>query len=279
MNESRSDGDPRRYAGAVALSAALVMAASAVQAQDGTALTPPAARDSRSEVRFDSLRPDNYFRDWARAYQSPEAFSHSGSFYTQSVGFDRGDGQQETIAGFYRNLSDSLSSLVETSYLPNPQGLSEWSVLGQMGAMFGDGWGMQAGLRHSELGLQGQGGRRADAQLGLVTLEKVWNSYRSQYTIYTSRRENGLSSSGHRMSLDYLYGSGSSVGLTYGRDRATDNLTVAHASVAGASSNVGVSGEHLLAKGWAVNYDALFLQADEQRGLTPEIRIGLRLAF
>lgn len=254
-------------------------AAHGAHAQNVTAGGAAAPASARSDVRFDTLRPENGFRDWFRAYQSRDAFAAAGTFYSHTVGIDRGDGQQEMVAGYYRNLSDSLSSLVETSYLPNAQGLPEWSVLGQLGAMFGDGWGVQAGLRRSELGLWGVEGRRTDAHLGLLTLEKVWSNYRSQYTVYTSRRDNGGGSGGHRMSLDYLYGDRSTVGLTYGRAWATDPLMLPTLSSTGVGSNLGVTGEHWLSRAWTVNYDALFQQADDQSGLAPEIRVGLRLSF
>lgn len=277
MSTSGPQGSPRRQSMVAGLALLLAGVASGAVAQNGsTAVAAPAARQ---EARFDTLRPDNYFRDWMRARQSPESFASTGSFYTQSVAFDRPDGQQEMVAGYYRTLSDSLGSLLETSYLPNPQGLSEWSVLGQMGAMFGDGWGMQAGLRLSELGLWGLEGRRVDAQLGLLTIEKVWSSYRSQYTVFSSRKDSGFAGGGHRVSLDYLYGSGNSVGLAYGRAWTSYQDGVGTAPGTAYGNNLGVTGEHWLARGWAVNYDALFQQGGEQRGLAPEIRVGLRLAF
>ena len=181
-------------------------------------------------------------------------------------------------AGYYRSLSDGLSSLVETSYLPNLQGVPEWSVLGQLGASLGSGWGVQAGLRHSELGLGTFDLRRLDAQLGLFTLEKVWNNYRSQYTLYTSRRDNGVATSGHRVALNYLYGTNSSVGFAYERSRNADSPLALPIGTCAGTSNVGVSGEHWLSRSWSMNYDALFMQ-DAGEGLKPEFRVGLKLSF
>lgn len=253
----------------------LLLAVSSAGAQQGGAdLTAP-----RDSARFGTLRPDNAFRDWRRAYEAPKAFTGAAGLYTGTLGHERADGHGERVAGYYRSLSDSLSSLVETSYLPVTTGLTEWSVLGQMGAMLGDGWGVQAGLRHSELGLAGLEGRRADAQLGLLTLEKIWHNYRSQYTVYTSRGENGAGGGGHRVSLDYLYGDRSSVGLAYGRTWVSEPLSPATANPMTVASAVGVTGEHWLGREWAVNYDALFQPDGRGFGLVPDIRVGLRLAF
>jgi hypothetical protein len=194
-------------------------------------------------------------------------------------------GRNEMTAGYFRSLSETLSSLVEAKYVPNArgtqgtQGLNEWSVLGQVGAQLGSGWGVQAGVRHSELGLRGvTDGPRADAQLGLLALEKVWGGYRSQYLVYTSRKDNGNATSGHRVAFDVLYGENSSIGLSYGRAWVAGNPVGLPIGNGARTSNMGVSGEHWLGRNWSMNYDALLLQ-DDTTGLKPELRVGLRLAF
>ncbi len=237
----------------------------------------PGSPVAHSEKQFETLRPDNSFRNWRRAYQEPEAFAESGSVYGSDTDPDHRRSREMT-AGYYRPLSESLTSLVEASYLPSNAGAPEWSVLGQVGAMLGSGWGVQAGLRHSEHGLLGLEGRRLDAQLGMLTLEKVWNSYRSRYTVYTSRKEDGAATSGHRIALNYLYGEHSSVGLAYGRAWNAQSPLLLPLGNAAASSNVGVTGEHWLSRTWSVNYDALFQQGATE-GLQPELRVGLKLAF
>ncbi|MFN0315811.1 MAG: hypothetical protein ACKVQA_12335 [Burkholderiales bacterium] len=240
----------------------------AVQAQTGTA---PAVWDKQ----FETLRPDNSFREWRRAYQEHEAFSESGSAYAAEADPVR---SREVTAGYYQPLSESLSSLFEASYLPGTTGVPEWSVLGQVGATLGSGWGLHAGLRHSEQGLLSLEGRRPDAQLGMLTLEKVWNSYRSRYTVYTSRKDDGSATSGHRIALNYIYDGNNSVGLAYGRAWNAQNPLFLPIGGGAVSSNVGVTGEHWLTRNWSVNYDALFQQGATE-GLKPELRVGLKLAF
>jgi YaiO family outer membrane protein len=265
---------------AVATMAALsVPLSSWAQNPQSSAAMSSVTSSSSKDPRFDTLRPDNSFRDWRRAYLEPEALGTNGSVYSSGLDAERSVGRsQELLAGYYRPLSESLTSLVEASYVPNLTGLPEWSVMGQVGAMLGSGWGIQVGLRHSELGLMGVEGRRAEAQLGMFTLEKVWNSYRSTYTVYTSRVESGTATSGHRVALNYQYGVNSSVGLAYGRSWNADTPLALPLSSGAVSSNVGVIGEHWLTRTWSVNYDALF-QQDGTQGLRPELRVGLKLAF
>jgi len=237
-----------------------------------------ADRDSRTNFHFDTLKPDSSFRDWQRGDLNPEADRELGSYYSVVPDPDPLGGAQEYSAGYHWTLKEGMSTLVETSYVPSQFGLSEWSVLGQLGAQIGGGWGVQAGVRHSELGFVGLEGRRIDAQLGLLTLEKVWDGYRSQYTVFTSRKENGFATSGHRVSVDYLYGERSSLGLTFGRSWESYELLSLPVG-AGMSSNVGLTGAHTLSRSWTMNYDAVFQQESGQGPLRPEIRVGLRLLF
>ncbi|MSQ60041.1 MAG: hypothetical protein EXR36_10470 [Betaproteobacteria bacterium] len=246
-----------------------LLGAGAVQAQTGSS---PVALDKQ----FETLRPDSSFREWRRAYREPEVFAESGNTYAAEADPVR---NREVTAGFYKPLSESLSSLFEASYLPRNTGIPEWSVLGQVGAMLGSGWGLQAGLRHSEQGLLGLEGRGPEAQLGMLTLEKVWGSYRSRYTVYTSRKGDGTTTSGHRVALNYIYGGNSSVGLAYDRAWNVQNPLFLPIGGRAASSNVGVTGEHWLNRAWSVNYDALFQQGAATQGLKPELRAGLKLAF
>ncbi len=282
MSDARASSIVKGVATCVVLSAMLSLALSALAQNEppGAAnrSSAGASADTRTERRFDTLRPDNSMRDWRRAYRDADAFAETGSVYIAGSETDWANRAQETTAGYYLPLSESLSSLIEASYLPNFAGEPEWSMLGQMGAMLGAGWGIQAGLRHSEVGLSGFDGRRWDANLGMLTLEKVWDSYRSRYTVYTSRKESGTTTSGHRVAFNYLYGTSSSIGLAYDRVWAADNPLVLPIGNGVATSNVGVSGEHWLSRMWSVNYDALFQQGNSE-GLRPEFRVGLRLAF
>jgi hypothetical protein len=192
-------------------------------------------------------------------------------------------GVQRT-SGIYQPLSRSLSSLIETSHATRGDLGTEWSVLGQVGASLGEGWGIQAGLRHSEAGLtpgpnQPYAARLGSAQLGMLTLEHNWHSLRSAYTLFGSYADSGVAASGHRLELQYYYGDRSNVGLSYTAARpfqAAPNFSMFQPLE---GNNLGVAGEHWFSPAWAVNYRALVQDLGPASGLKPQIRFGLQYTF
>lgn len=192
----------------------------------------------------------------------------------------------ETSAGLVRPLADNWSTLFETSYANG--GLSglttEWSMLGQIGTTFGAGWGVQAGLRHSELGLRDLPlhantlGKAGSADIGMLTLERYWDRYRGAYTYFSGRGDNGANTSGHRVQLDYFYGARSSIGLAYTLGQPRDpSIGLGNAWLD--TTNIGLMGEHWFTRSWAVNYNALVEDPRNGAALRPELRVGLRLRF
>jgi hypothetical protein len=168
--------------------------------------------------------------------------------------------------------------------------------MGQLGTQFGNGWGMQAGIRHSDLGVAapeankrslGLGltslpvpasGPSLGADLGTLTLERFWDRYRGAYTVSSGRAEGGASATSHRLQLNYFYAARSSVGLSYTVGRSFESGQPLTALTPIESTNVGVVGEHWITPSWAINYNAL-IEDRGVEGLKPEIRLGLRLRF
>ena len=189
---------------------------------------------------------------------------------------------REAASGVYRPLADNLSTLVESSY-SNGTGLTnEWSVYGQLGAHIGEGWGIAAGLRHSEqayTNLLAPSAAPVSADLTILTFGRQWDRYRGAYTYYTGRSDAGASASGHRLQFDYFYSPRSSVGLAYTTGRQLDTLTpFGTLNPAPDTANIGVAGEHWFSPTWALNYNALVEDGGTQ-GLQPELRLGLRVRF
>jgi len=259
----------------------------------------PANRSAGRDARFETLRPDSAFADWrrlsleggARTLDTGTAYGHT------SPGDPFGMNSPETTSGYWRPLSQSLSSLVETSVVPGALGGTERSVMGQLGTQFGNGWGMQAGVRHSELGVAvpeagsppaaGLGltalpapgmGASVGADLGIVTFERFWDRYRGAYTVSSGRMEGGATATSHRVQVNYFYAARSSVGLSYTTGRSFDMTATLGGMTPVESSNVGVVGEHWFTPSWAINYNAL-LEDRGVEGLKPELRVGLRLRF
>lgn len=278
-----------------ALSAfALLLCVLSVQAQTSAGTAPRATRDTR----FETLRPDSSFADWRRlGLEGGPRPNDAGAAYAYTLpGDPLSLNGPETVGGYWHPLSQRLSSLVETSVVPGSLGGTERSVLGQLGTQFGDGWGLQAGIRHSEIGLppadalgavSGLGltalppvnvGPAVGADLGILTFERFWDRYRGAYTVSSGRADGGTMVTSHRLQFNYFYSGRSSVGLSYTTGRFFDTAVPLFGMTPVESSNVGVIGEHWFSPSWAINYNAL-LEDRGVEGLKPEIRVGLRLRF
>jgi len=248
------------------------------------------------DTRFDTLRPDSGFSDWRRlALEGGSRPHENGSGYAQvTPGDPLGLNASEVTSGFWLPLSQRLSSLVEASVVPGAMGGAERSVLGQVAHQLGAGWNMQAGVRHSEIGVtlpesfSGPSlglsslppptrGLTAGADLGVLTLERFWSNYRGAYTV-ASGRADGSTATSHRVQFDYFYDTRSSVGLSYTIGRSFESPFGVNSMVPVETNNVGVVGEHWISRAWAINYNAL-IEDRGIEGLKPELRLGLRLRF
>jgi YaiO family outer membrane protein len=238
----------------------------------------PASADRQFEtLRLDSALSDLRAPATAAAQGEADAVLAAGHAHPLDVQ------TQEVASGIYRPLAENLSTLLETSYARGNGLTAEWSVLGQVGARFGDGWGVRAGVRHSEqelaTSLLPPTLAPATADLGMLTFERQWNRYRGEYTYYAGRSDAGASASGHRIQLQYFYSPRSSVGLAYHTSRQLDAGGEFGAfNPASDVANVGVVGEHWFSPTWALNYNALVEDGGNQ-GLNPELRLGLRVRF
>src|SRR5690349_12988345 len=259
------------------------------------AVKRPLAKDTR----FDSLRPDGAFTEWRRlAIEGGSRPGEMGLGYSQLTLADPlGSNNAETTSGFWLPLSHRLSSLMETSVTPGTFGGTDRTVMGQVARQFGGGWNMQAGVRHSELGVllpdsvfavtspgssslppptRSLGTGAAD--LGSVTVERFWSNYRGAYTVASARADSGSTATSHRVQFDYFYDARSSVGLSYTVGRSFETPLGTNTLIPVEANNVGVVGEHWIGRAWAINYNAL-IEDRGIEGLKPEIRLGLRLRF
>jgi hypothetical protein len=221
--------------------------------------------------RLDSAQPQ---------FRPGSALAPKGEF-AYSAYTDPGSG--EVAGGIYQPLSSRLSTLLETTYSNGFGPTLERSMLGQVGATIGDGWGVRAGVRHSELGLKelplyAPSAATLASDVGMLTFERSWDRYRGAYTYFAGRSESGVVSSGHRLRLDYFYGERSSVGLAFTTGQQVDTFGAAALAGMPETSNVGFIGEHWLSDAWSLRYDALMEEIGSQ-GLKPELRVGLRLRF
>jgi len=267
-------------------------------------LTPAQAQTLRSaspDARFDTLRPESGFQDWRRlSLEGGARLTDVGAGYAYAQpGDPLGANSPEIVGGYWRPLSQRLSSLFETSVVPGVSGTGERSVLGQLATQFGKGWGLQAGVRHSDIGVPlteslnrpsglglsalppMSGTSSLGADLGMVTVERFWDRYRGAYTLSSGRADGGATATSHRLQFSYFYSTRSSVGLSYTTGRVFDPalpLSGLTGMTPVETSNYGLMGEHWFTPSWSINYNAL-LEDHGVDGLRPEIRLGLRLRF
>lgn len=229
------------------------------------------------DANLDTLRTESMRPQW-RAGGAPHG--EGGPALATSVDPVTG----EVGGGVYQPLSAGLSTLLETSEVHADGATREWSMLGQVAAELGEGWGVKAGLRHSELGLHDQPlhtpatDATSSADLGMLTFQRSWSRYRGAYTYYAGRADTGVLASGHSVQFDYFYNERSSVGLAYTVSQQVESFTNLGLTGTPDVANVGIAGEHWLSDAWALNYRAL-VEEDQGEGLKPELRVGLHLRF
>jgi hypothetical protein len=230
---------------------------------------------------FDTLQTGSALGSWQRL-QAGQAVPQAVP-YTQIRERDSQLGIQRS-SGVYQPLSQRLSSLVETSHANMGDLGAEWSVLGQVGASLGAGWGVQAGVRHTETGLMpattpSYAARAASAELGMLTLERNWDHFRGAYTFFGSYANTGAAGTGHRFDLQYYYSARGNVGLSYLAARPLQTALPTSPFQPLEGNHLGVTGEHWFSPAWAVNYRALVQDPVLGSGLKPQLRVGLRYTF
>jgi len=223
------------------------------------------------DLRFETLRPGALALDPRNGLRADAA---GYSTVTDPL-------RAEVSSGLYRPVSDRLTTLLESTHAQGIGLTTEWSMLGQLGASFGEGWELSAGLRHSELGLRQPLGEMPHtltgyADLGMLSVERSWRAYKGSYTFYAGRSDDGASASGHRFQLHYFYGDSNSVGLSYtlGPTLGLGTRLIEESE----SRNMGITGQHWLTPRWALNYDAL-VEDYGDGDLKPELRLGVRMRF
>src|SRR6185295_1216849 len=93
-----------------------------------------AKRVASGDTRFETLRPDSSFADWRRlSLEGGARPADTGAAYAQTLAGDPLRlNSPESTGGYWRPLSESLSSLVETSVVQGLLGTAERSVMGQL---------------------------------------------------------------------------------------------------------------------------------------------------
>ena len=236
------------------------------------AIDPPAPQPTEIELgsSYEDLGKD--INHWRSVYlEGVHRFAPREVIYGQvreSERFARRD--QEVLGGFYYPLADTWTGLVEANASPSHHILAKWSLFAQLEKSFPAGWGLHAGLRHTEYA-------QSNTNLALVTAERYFGNFRAAYSLYSGRPEGAGSAASHRFQLSYYYGDGSSVGIAYAVGKEVENVLPAGVLTTDVRS-LGLLGRHWFSRQWALSYEALWHEQGTlytRRG----VRVGLRHRF
>lgn len=209
---------------------------------------------------------DSVYVEGARTF-GPRHTLYGGLRETRRFGLD----DSEAYGGFYYPLGETLTGVVEGSVSPSYNVLAKYSIGGQLLKSFQGGWGVGAGIRHSEYAL-------ASADVATLTGERYWGNFRGAYTFYSGRPEGSGSAPAHRFQLAYYYGDRDWVGISYTTGREVEYVGPPRGTVTSDVRDWTLSGRHWFAPRWALTYDLL---NHEQGALYRRQggRIGLRYLF
>lgn len=177
----------------------------------------------------------------------------------------------EVWAGYYHPLSPTWTAQVEASASGEHRVLAKHSLFGQLSKQLPGGWGISAGLRHSEYTAS-----RVDVLV--LGAERYWGSFRAGYDLYAGRPEGAATGIAHRFSLNYYYGELSTVGIAATAGREIENVGPPFGISATEVRNLSLTGRHWMTPGWALSWD---LVLHEQGSLYRRqgLRLGLRHRF
>lgn len=241
------------------------------------ALAPLAARAdvpaTQAEAGFSHYALTNGYANWDSTYlDAAHRFGERQSIYgelQQARRFNLDD--REISAGYYHPLTQTLTALVEASTSPEHNFLPQRSFFGQLQAALGEGWDVQAGVRHSAYA-------QTSTNLTVLTGERYWGSFRAAYQLYLARLQGSGTAPSHVGQIAYYYGDQSNITLAVGRGRQAESLGPGLGVLLVDVRSVTLSGRHWFTPDWAISYEAL---DETQHNLYTRkgIRLGLRRAF
>ncbi len=177
----------------------------------------------------------------------------------------------EGMVGFYTPLSSTWTSVLEVSVSPSHHVLPKYSIFGQLHKALGNGWGVEAGVRHSEY-------ERSAVDVLSATAERYWDNWRGAYTLYAGRPQGAASGAAHRLQLTYYYSERSFIGVAYTTGREVENVGPPTGVRATDVKDWTLNGRYWLSNAWGLTYE---LVSHEQGTLYRRqgLRLGVRHSF
>jgi YaiO family outer membrane protein len=166
-----------------------------------------------------------------------------------------------------QNIANLADSYANAFY----EALPRYTLSNQINRSLPGGWGLGLGVRQSEYSY-------ITTNLLSFSAEHAWGSFRSGYTLYSSRADGSTLGSAHRFQVSYGYGERNSVGLAYTVGRDVENPALTLGIPLADIRDWSLSGRHWLSPNWALTYDVLSQEhayLNRRQGL----RLGVSRSF
>ena len=174
-------------------------------------------------------------------------------------------------AGFYYPLTATWTSVLEAGVSPSHHISPRYSLFGQLHNTLGNGWGVEAGVRHSEY-------ERSAVDIFSATAERYWGNWRGAYTFYAGRPQGAASGAAHRLQLTYYYNERNSIGVCYTTGREVENIGPPNGVRATDVKDLTINGRYWFSNAWGLSYEFV---SHEQGTLYRRqgLRLGVRHSF
>ncbi|TSA40734.1 MAG: YaiO family outer membrane beta-barrel protein [Betaproteobacteria bacterium] len=276
-NISQSRDDPldcarTHYNAALAalLSCTLLMALSwGAHAQ----LVPPGSRPTEIELGMMPQHLTGNRPDWREYYVDfSHRFGERKTLYgalRETERFGRSDTQG--VLGGYYPLGVRVTGVLETGISPTHNVLPQQWLFGQLEFNLGAGWGVSAGVRHTEYDA-------AQVNMGTVTVEHYIGNVRAAYTLYESWLQGAGAAPAHRFALSNNYNDENQIGVAFVNGRETENVGPPTGVLTSDVTSWAIYGRHWFTRDLAVSFEAL--QHRQGALYTRQgARLGLRYRF
>lgn len=181
-------------------------------------------------------------------------------------------GQRDATAslGGYYPLAARTTAYAEVAASGTHRVLPKNSAYAQLTQSFGEGWGALAGVKHVEY-------NTTTVEIGDLTLEKYFSSYRAAFTAFPSHSSTAGNASSYRLQLSDYYGEENNIQIVLVKGTEVDRPTGVDEVVATTVKSGTLYGRHWLDRDWSVTWSiGRTLQETATRN---SASLGLRYRF
>lgn len=178
---------------------------------------------------------------------------------------------EEFSIGTYFPLGSQWIGTAEGAFSPSHRVLPRWYLMGQIQWLLGGGSVVHVGIRHIEF-------VNTSPNVGILTLEHYWNTYRGSYTLYASHVPGSGTGAGHRLWASYYYNELSAVNAALSIGKEVENVGPAGGVLTSTVRGVVLFGRHWFSKAWAFSYELTL----HEQGIVytrKGVHIGVRYHF